>query len=70
MLPFSHLHVWQSVRARLHSIQDPEILQAPHTISAIPPTSTLPYGRYDTVLIVDSDNLKAQSVGIEGEFES
>lgn len=64
-LPFECLTVWHSFRVQLHDVQNPDVLLPPYTIKAHPPTNVHPFGRYDTVLAVDTT--EAQTAGIEGE---
>ena len=49
-LPFTHLQVWYSVRMQMRT-SDAEGITDPQRVSAAPPSSDWPFGRYDTVLI-------------------
>ena len=49
-LPFTHLQVWYSVRMQMQT-SDAEGVTDPQRVSAAPPSSDWPFGRYDTVLI-------------------
>jgi hypothetical protein len=49
-LLFTHLQVWHSVRMQMQT-SDAEGVTDPQRVSAAPPSSDWPFGRYDTVLI-------------------
>jgi hypothetical protein len=50
-LSFHHLHVWQKFRMQRRSTQDSRIVSPARTVQALPPSSLMPFGRGDTVLI-------------------
>ncbi|KAH0825928.1 hypothetical protein J3R83DRAFT_7607 [Lanmaoa asiatica] len=50
-LPFTTLHAWNKLRIQHHSVQNPLSLVPPQTIQAVPPSSALPFGRANTVLL-------------------
>ncbi|KAG1724322.1 uncharacterized protein EDB91DRAFT_1255279 [Suillus paluster] len=50
-LSFDYLHVWQKFRMQRRSTQDSRIVSPAHTVQALPPSSSMPFGRGDTVLI-------------------
>src|ERR1700722_17776151 len=54
-LPFTSIHVWKSFRMQQHSAQDDRSVLPARTIQALPPNTTMPYGRCNTVLINDRD---------------
>ena len=51
-LPFTSLHAWKKFRFQHRSVQNPLSFAPPQTVQAVPPSSTLPFGRASTVLIV------------------
>jgi hypothetical protein len=53
------------MRLQLQAMYNPDVIKAPLTIQALPPTNSLPLGRYDTVLIIE-DWEKAELEGIKG----
>ncbi|KIK31414.1 hypothetical protein CY34DRAFT_111380, partial [Suillus luteus UH-Slu-Lm8-n1] len=50
-LSFHYLHVWQKFRMQRRAMQDSRIVSPAHTVQALPPSSSMPFGRGDTVLI-------------------
>ncbi|KAI6014080.1 hypothetical protein PISMIDRAFT_110851 [Pisolithus microcarpus 441] len=50
-LPFSDFHAWNKFRIQQRSVQDPLSLSPPQTIQAVPPSTNMPWGRANTVLI-------------------
>ncbi|KAG1832346.1 hypothetical protein F4604DRAFT_1606038 [Suillus subluteus] len=50
-LSFDYIHVWQKFRMQQRSTQDRRIVSPAHTVQALPPSSSMPFGRGDTVLI-------------------
>ncbi|KIK16619.1 hypothetical protein PISMIDRAFT_113019 [Pisolithus microcarpus 441] len=50
-LPFSDFHAWNKFRIQQHSVQDPLSLSPPQTIQAVPPSTNMPWGQANTVLI-------------------
>ncbi|KAF7984714.1 hypothetical protein HWV62_13026 [Athelia sp. TMB] len=52
-LDFSYLHVWKNLRIQQRSSQDEHILLPVRTLQALPPSSAMPFGRCNTVLIND-----------------
>ena len=54
------------MRVQLHAVQDSNILMPPQTVQAMPPSKQFPAGRYDTALIVDTD--EAETAGISGKY--
>jgi len=63
MLPFTHLRIWYSVRMQMRST-DATGLTDPQRVSAMPPTTDWPFGRYDTVLL---SNGTTPGPGLGGE---
>jgi len=51
-LPFTHLHVWYSVRMQMRS-SDTSGMTDPQRVSAMPATDDWPFGRYDTALLLN-----------------
>jgi len=64
ILPFTHLHVWYSVRMQMRS-SDATGLTDPQRVSAMPAVDNWPFGRYDTVLL---SNGAALGPGLGGKF--
>jgi hypothetical protein len=50
-LSFDHLHMWQQFRMQRHSMQDSRIVTPARTVQALPPSSSMPFGRGNIVLI-------------------
>lgn len=50
-LPFSSLHAWNRFRIQRRSAQNPRTFSPPQTVQAIPPSTSLPFGRANTVLL-------------------
>lgn len=53
-LTFSQIHIWNNLRIQQRSSQDSRILLPVRTLQALPPSTELPYGRCNTVLITDN----------------
>lgn len=51
-LPFTSLDAWNHFRIQLRSVQNPQTFSPPQTVQALPPTTSLPFGRANTVLLV------------------
>lgn len=66
ILPFTHAHSWTYFRFQTASVQDEDVLAAARTIQALPPTTVLPYGRCNCVLV--HDNANAESTGLVGTY--
>jgi hypothetical protein len=64
MLPFTHLQVWYSVRLQMRS-SDATGLTDPQRVRAMPAADNWPFGRYDTVLLL---NGTALGPGLGGNF--
>jgi len=62
-LPFTHLHVWYSVRMQMRS-SDASGTTDPQRVSAMPVTDDWPFGRYNTVLLL---NGMTQGPGLRGK---
>jgi hypothetical protein len=58
-------HVWHNFHMHLPTVLDDQILAEAQTVQANPPGKGLPFGRRDSVLIVESD--EAEETGIQGE---
>jgi len=69
VLPWSHVNIWTSFRMQQHSAQDPRILLPTHTIQALAPSDTMPYGRCNIVLVndVDGSGDRTASTGTDRE---
>ncbi|KZP30016.1 hypothetical protein FIBSPDRAFT_884661 [Athelia psychrophila] len=68
ILPFSHLNAWTNLWLQQWSAQVPSILLPVRTVQALPPSSDLPYGCCNTVLISDTmqdSGHTTQSIGDE-----
>ncbi|KIK18553.1 hypothetical protein PISMIDRAFT_109244, partial [Pisolithus microcarpus 441] len=50
-LPFSDFHAWNKFHIQQHSVQDPLSLSPPQIIQAVPPSTNMPWGQANTVLI-------------------
>ncbi|KAH7910711.1 hypothetical protein BJ138DRAFT_1087120 [Hygrophoropsis aurantiaca] len=50
-LTFSSINLWHRFRMQQRSVQNPDIMSPAQTIQAAPPSSKMPYGRGNTVLI-------------------
>ncbi|KAG1802822.1 uncharacterized protein HD556DRAFT_1489651 [Suillus plorans] len=50
-LSFDHLRVWQNFRIQRRSMQDARVVSPAQTVQALPPSSLMPFGRGNTVLI-------------------
>ncbi|KAF8232713.1 hypothetical protein L208DRAFT_1085689, partial [Tricholoma matsutake] len=50
-LPFSHLNVWFNLRIQHRSTQDHCVILPPQAVQALPPSSELPFGRCNPILI-------------------
>ncbi|KIK12808.1 hypothetical protein PISMIDRAFT_120205 [Pisolithus microcarpus 441] len=50
-LPFSDFHAWNKFRIQQRSVQDPLSLSPPQTVQAVPPSTDMPWGQANTVLI-------------------
>ncbi|KAG1802576.1 hypothetical protein EV424DRAFT_1331381 [Suillus variegatus] len=50
-LSFDCLHVWQNFCMQWHSMQDSHVVGPAQTIQALPPNSSMPFGRGNTVFI-------------------
>ncbi|KAG6807171.1 hypothetical protein H0H87_001792, partial [Tephrocybe sp. NHM501043] len=63
-LPFDAIDVWQNFWIQHCSLQDSRLISPHHTIQALPPsgTSSLPFGRCNTVLVAEQDNNRSFSV--------
>jgi hypothetical protein len=58
------LDVWHKLSIRVPNVQDEDIVSILHTVEAVPPSPSLPYGHCNCVL-VHRDN-DAESIGIRG----
>lgn len=69
-LPFSHIHVWNSFRIQQFSAQDDRVLLPPRTVQALPPSSDMPFGRCNTVLVdvEDSSGYRTSAADDRREF--
>jgi hypothetical protein len=67
-LPFTRVHVWESVRLQTKSPSDPNIVMPPRTVQAVPPSGGKPYGWCNTVLFTTSKE-EAFSTGISGKLQ-
>ncbi|KAG1883457.1 hypothetical protein F4604DRAFT_1677774 [Suillus subluteus] len=62
-LSFDYIHVWQKFRMQQCSTQDSRIISPARTVQALPPSSSMPFGRGDTVLIThESSELLSPAV--------
>ncbi len=52
-IPFTCIDVWDHVRIQLRTVQDDNILTAPQTVMAAPPSETLPFGYCNFVLFIE-----------------
>ncbi|KAI6002644.1 hypothetical protein F5J12DRAFT_680849, partial [Pisolithus orientalis] len=50
-LPFLHFHSWDKFCIQQHLAQDPLSLSPPQAIQAVPPSTNMPWGWANTVLI-------------------
>jgi len=70
-LPFSHLHVWHNFQMQQHSTQDKRVMLLPHTVQALPSSTTMPFRQYNTILVDNTDGSANRTSGLStGEFFS
>lgn len=51
-LPFMTLHAWNKFHIQHYSVQNPLSLVPPQMVQAVPPSSALPFGHANTILLV------------------
>jgi hypothetical protein len=59
------MDVWTHMRILLPTIQEVYEQTQVRTIQALPPSPEMPYGRFNCVLVHDSD--EAGGIGVEGK---
>jgi hypothetical protein len=64
IIPFNNIDVYSMFRFHPEIIQDDD--DECDIVRAIPCSTSLPRGRFDTVIFIDSDN--AEATGLEGEY--
>jgi hypothetical protein len=64
-LPFKHLDVYNQFKFSPLGLQDDEVVEERDIVKAIPISRQLPSGRFDTVIILKTDN--AESTGLAGK---
>jgi len=66
-LPFTHVHIWNSFRMQQRSAQDETIILPSRTVQALPPSTVMPFGRCNTVLVNDIGD-SAEPTAAAGKF--
>lgn len=60
-LPFTEVHLWNSLRMQQASTQDTRILLPPRTIQALQPSAAMPFGRGNTVIVDEPSGVMTSS---------
>ncbi|KIM86842.1 hypothetical protein PILCRDRAFT_86461 [Piloderma croceum F 1598] len=69
-LPFTRIHIWNNFQMQKYSTQDTCIVLPFRTVQALPPSTAMPFGRGDTVLINTTDGSGNTTSSSGGEYSS
>jgi hypothetical protein len=66
-LPVSHIQIWKKVRIQTTAYHHPHNKLVPYTINAAPPSSSWPYGQFDSALFNVDQSKKWPQSGLTGK---